>query len=257
MRKIDVNSDLGEGFGPYRIADDEAMLGIVSSVNVACGFHAGDPTIMRSTVRAALARGVAVGAHVGFDDRAGFGRREMRLDAGELEALTLYQIGALHAFAAAEGARVMHVTAHGALGNMSFVDADVAGALAGAVKAFDPGLIVVTLPGCEAAKAAEAAGLRVARLFLADRAYDDAGLLVSRKLPGSVIEDVSAIERRVTELLTAGTIATISGGSIAAEVESILVHGDTPGAVEVATAVRRAIGAAGAEIESLAGKPAV
>ena len=251
MREIDINSDLGEGYGPYRIADDEALLNVVSSANIACGFHAGDPLIMDATVGTAVRLGVDIGAHVGFDDRMGFGRRRIHMSSKEVEKMTLYQLGALHAFAMAHGRKMTHMSAHGALGNLSFVDADVAAALMRAAKAFDPGLLIVTLPNTEAERAAANAGLRVARLFLADRAYTDKGLLVSRDHAGAVIKDLDLVAKRVIELLAEGTITTVTGQKIKAEVESILVHSDTPGAVMLAHAVRSAVATADAKVTPL------
>lgn len=251
MNEIDINSDLGEGFGPYRIADDDALLSIVSSANIACGFHAGDPLIMDETVRVAAERGVDIGAHVGFADRMGFGRRHIQMESRELEKSVLYQLGALQAIATAHGQRVGHVSAHGALGNLSLVDPDAAAALIGAVKAFDPAMTVVTLQNTEAERAAEQAGLRVARLFLADRAYDDAGLLVSRRVEGAVITDTSEIARRVAELLVEKTITTISGKKIPASIDSILVHSDTPKAVTLGQVIRSAVEETGTRIAPL------
>ena len=251
MKSIDINSDLGEGFGPYRIADDDALLGVVSSANIACGFHAGDPVIMDATVATAAKFNVDIGAHVGFDDRMGFGRRKIHMSSKELEKITLYQLGALYAFARVHGRKVTHMSPHGALGNMSFVDTEISTALMTAAKAFDPKLIIVTMPHTEAAKAAESAGLRVARLFLSDRAYTDEGVLVPRGQSGAVIKDLPSVEKRVTELLTEGTVTTISGKKLKTEVESILIHSDTPGAVEVAQKVRAAITAANAKVTPL------
>jgi UPF0271 protein len=241
MIDIDINSDLGEGFGPYQIADDDALLNIVSSANIACGFHAGDPVIMDETVRIAAQRGVDIGAHIGFADRMGFGRRQIQIDHHELEKMALYQLGALHAIAAAHGRKVSHVSAHGALGNLSFVNREIADSLMRAVKSFDPTIVIVTLANTEAERAAKQADLRVARLFLADRAYDDRGLLVSRKLDGAVIKDLSIVTKRVIEILTERTVTTISGQKIDAEVDSILVHSDTPGAVELGQAIQSAV----------------
>lgn len=251
MTDIDINSDLGEGFGPYRIADDDALLNIVSSANIACGFHAGDPVIMDETVRTAVRLGVDIGAHIGFADRMGFGRRRILMSSNEVEKMTLYQLGALHAFATAHGQKMTHMSAHGALGNLSFVDAGIAAALMRAAKAFDPDLLIVTLPNTEAERAAEKEDLRVARLFLADRAYTDQGLLVPREHAGAMVKDLESVVKRVVELLAEGTITTITGQKIKAEVESILVHSDTPGAVALAQAVQSAVKTANARITPL------
>jgi UPF0271 protein len=199
----------------------------------------------------AAQRGVDIGAHVGFSDRMGFGRRQFQIDSHELEKMALYQLGALHAIAAARGRTVTHMSAHGALGNLSFVDREIADTLMRAVKSFDPTIVIVTLANTEAERAARQAGLRVARLFLADRAYDEQGLLVSRKVAGAVIKDLSTVTKRVIEVLSQRTITTISGRKIEAEVDSILVHSDTPGAVELGQAIRSAIKAANGRITPL------
>lgn len=249
--RIDINSDLGEGFGIYRAADDETILALVSSANIACGFHAGDPAIMDRTVRLALEQGADIGAHVGYADRQGFGRRPMAVDARELRLMTLYQLGALRAIAEAAGHRLTHANFHGALGNLSFVDADVAKALLGAMRDFDRDLTFVALPHTEAERAAQRHGLRVVRSFLADRAYDTRGLLVSRATPGAVVKDPQAIRARIVRLLQAGEIETIDGTVIPMAAESILVHSDTPGAVALGQTIRAAVTEAGAEIVPL------
>ncbi|MBI5717171.1 MAG: 5-oxoprolinase subunit PxpA [Burkholderiales bacterium] len=249
---IDLNADLGEGYGPWRMGEDEALLDLVSSANVACGFHAGDPLIMERTVRAALARGVDVGAHVGFPDRQGFGRRVMQIDTAELAAMVTYQLGALAGIARAAGHRMTHMSFHGALGNMAAADAALAAPLLRAVAAFDPSLIVSSSSSRAIEKAAAAAsaagGLRVATTFLADRAIDDEGLLVPRKLPGAVIHEPAAVLARVRLLLAEGQVITHSGRRLALKPHSILVHGDTPGAVALARAVRQAVEQAGGRV---------
>lgn len=245
MPSIDLNSDLGEGFGPYRIADDEAILDIVSSANIACGAHAGDPVVMDATVRGALKRGVRVGAHIGYTDREGFGRRAMSLSLKELECLTIAQLGALAAVATHAGTHLSHANFHGALGNLSFVDRDVARTLINAVKAFDPKLKFVGLPHTEATRAAEDLGVAVVRSFLADRAYTAQGILVSRNQPGSVIKDHQAVAERVTRMLRDGVVDAIDGTVIPMPAESILIHSDTAGAVELATTIKDSVAAAG------------
>ena len=187
--KIDINCDLGEGYGAWTMGDDEALLRVVTSANVACGFHAGDPSIMDRTVRLAQSAGADVGAHVSFPDLQGFGRRLMHLSAKELETLTLYQLGALSGIARPIGKAVTHVTFHGALGNLALVNRDVARALVAATKTFDADLILCIPPLSALQQEAERAGLRVAQLVLADRAYDDQGQLVPRGTPGAVIHD--------------------------------------------------------------------
>lgn len=242
---IDLNADLGEGFGPWRMGEDEALLDIVSSANVACGFHAGDPVIMDRTVRMARARGVDVGAHVGFPDLLGFGRRPMQIEPKELVAYVLYQLSALDGMARTAGHRMTHMSFHGALGNMAAADAALAEPLVRAVADFDPMLIVSSSASRAIEDAAARCGLRVRTTFLADRACDDDGLLVPRKLPDSVIHDQGAVLARVRQLLEEGTVTSYSGRKIPMRVHSILLHGDTPGAVELARAVRGVVEQAG------------
>ena len=242
---IDLNADLGEGFGPWRMGEDEALLDIVSSANVACGFHAGDPVIMDRTVRMALQRGVDVGAHVGFPDLMGFGRRQMQIETKELVACVLYQLSALDGMARTAGHRMTHMSFHGALGNMAAADAALAEPLVRAVADFDPRLIVSTSASRAIEDAAARCGLRVRTTFLADRACGDDGLLVPRKLPGSVIHDQGAVLARVRQLLEEGTVTSYSGRKIPMRAHSILLHGDTPGAVELARAVRSVVEQAG------------
>jgi UPF0271 protein len=242
---IDLNADLGEGFGPWKMGDDDALLGIVSSANVACGFHAGDPVIMDRTVRLARANGVEVGAHVGFPDLLGFGRRQMQVDAGELRAYVLYQLGALAGIARTAGHRITHMSFHGALGNMAAVDAELAGPLVRAVADFDPTLIISSSASQAIEGAAARCGLRIATTFLADRACYADGLLVPRKLPHSVIHDRGAVLARVRQLLEEGTVDTYDGQKIPMKAHSILLHGDTPGAVALAGDVRGVVEAHG------------
>ncbi|WP_406854969.1 5-oxoprolinase subunit PxpA [Alsobacter sp. KACC 23698] len=245
---IDLNADLAEGFGPWRMGDDEALLDVVSSANVACGFHAGDPLIMEQTVRAAAARGVDIGAHVGFPDRQGFGRRPMQIDPAELAAMVVYQLGALAGVARANGARMTHMSFHGALGNMAAADEALARPLVEAVARFDPALIVVSSTSRAIEGAAASCGLRVAVTFLADRAYDAQGLLVPRRLPNSVIHDRDAVLARVRRLLRDGVVETYDGTVIASPAQSILLHGDTAGAVALAREIRAEIETGGGSI---------
>lgn len=238
---IDLNCDLGEGFGPYRLADDATLLAMISSANVACGFHAGDPEIMDRTVRQALEHGVDIGAHIGFADRQGFGRRRLSLTRKELETLTLYQLGALHAIALAAGHKMTHVSFHGALGNMVAEDEDLAMIVLQASHSFDPTLIVSSIPNGAAARAARRLGMPLATKFLADRAYDDDGLLVSRGTPGAVIKDPAAIVERVTRALNEHTVTSITGKPLDMRVDQILLHSDTPGAVELGKVILEAI----------------
>jgi 5-oxoprolinase (ATP-hydrolysing) subunit A len=245
---IDLNADLGEGFGPWRMGEDEAMLGVVSSVNVACGFHAGDPLIMDRTVRLARKRAIDIGAHVGFPDRQGFGRRVMQIDVAELAAMVVYQLGALAGLAKAAGYRMTHMSFHGALGNMAAADAALADPLLRAVADYDRCLIISSSSSKAIEGAAARHGLLVATTFLADRAYDDEGLLVPRNLPNSVIKDEEVVLQRVRQLLDAGTVTTTSGATLPVQARSILLHGDTPGAVQLARSIRAEIEAAGGRI---------
>jgi 5-oxoprolinase (ATP-hydrolysing) subunit A len=245
---IDLNADLGEGYGPWRMGDDEALLEVLSSANVACGFHAGDPVIMERMVRIAGARGVDIGAHVGFPDRQGFGRRVMQIDAGELAAMVTYQLGALSGIARAAGQRMTHMSLHGALGNLAAADAALAAVLVRAVAAFDPSLIISSSSSAAIEGAAAENGLRVATTFLADRACDDQGLLVPRRLPNSVLHDETEVLGRVRQLLAEGTVTTYGGQRITMQPRSILVHGDTPGALLLARRLRSEIESSGGRI---------
>jgi UPF0271 protein len=244
---IDLNADLAEGFGPWRMGDDEALLDVLSSANLACGFHAGDPAIMQRTVQYAMARGVDIGAHVGFPDRQGFGRRVMQIEPAELAAIVIYQLGALNGICRALGARMTHMSFHGALGNMVAADHALAAALVRAVAAFDPGLAILTTASAAIETAAADCGLTVAKTFLADRAYDDDGMLVSRKLAGSVIHERELVLERVRRIILTGEVVTYSGRTFAMRPTSILLHGDTDSAVGLARAIAK-------EIETLGGR---
>ncbi|TKT78363.1 5-oxoprolinase subunit PxpA [Aquamicrobium sp. LC103] len=246
--KIDLNSDMGEGFGPYRLCDDEAMMKIVSSANIACGFHGGDPDTMARMVRLAKANGVSVGAHPGLPDRLGFGRREMPFQADELRQQMLYQLGALTAISGAERVRVSHISFHAAMGNMISRDPVLADLMMDAIGTVVPNLIVFAMPDSEIERAAKRAGLRTHALFLADRAYDSDGHLVARGLPGALVKEENAVRERVRQFLLHGTIETIEGVTIAMPARSILVHSDTPGALELARLVRSEIEATGSTI---------
>nr|WP_284506408.1 5-oxoprolinase subunit PxpA [Caballeronia sp. INDeC2] len=247
-----MNADLGEGFGPYRMGEDEAMMDIVSSANIACGYHAGDPVIMDKTVRLALEKGIDVGAHVGFPDLLGFGRRQIQADPLELAKYVLYQMGALAGIAKAAGAaRLTHMSFHGALGNMAAASYELAEPLVRAVADFDRDVVISVSTNTQIERAAYKLGMQVANTFLADRAYDDNGNLVSRKLEGAVIKDGAAVLARVQQLLEDGTVTTHSGKRLTMAVKSILLHGDTPGAVELARTVRSAIETAGGRVVPL------
>lgn len=246
--KVDLNSDMGEGFGPYRLCDDEAMMDLVSSTNIACGFHAGDPTIMTNMVRLAKARGVDVGAHPGLPDREGFGRRELPFSDAELRQQFLYQLGALIAIAKAEGVRVSHVSFHAAMGNMVNRSEALATAMMEAIHTIDPSLIVFCTDGSIIEQTAKAVGLRTLSLFLADRAYQATGALVPRGQAGDLVKDEAVVRQRVRQFLTEGTVTAICGKVIPMAARSILIHSDTPGSLELAKRVRAEITAAGGEV---------
>jgi 5-oxoprolinase (ATP-hydrolysing) subunit A len=251
MAEIDLNADLGEGFGPWQMGDDKALLGLLSSANIACGFHAGDPAIMDRTVREALDRGVDVGAHVGFPDRQGFGRRVMQIEPAELTSIVVYQLGALAGIAHRAGHRTTHMSFHGALGNLAAADAALADILVRAVAEFDRGLTILSSTSRAIEDAASRHGLRVATSFLADRAYDDHGLLVPRKLPNSIVKDPKTCVERVTHLLQDGTVTTYSGKRLAMRAASILLHSDTQGALALAGEIRAAVERSGAQVVPL------
>jgi UPF0271 protein len=245
---IDLNSDLGEGYGAWTMGDDAAMLMIVSSANVACGFHAGDPSGILETVRQAASRGVAVGAHVSYPDRVGFGRRAMEVAAADLAADVIYQIGALQSLCAAAGTRVTYVKPHGALYNTIAYDAHQGEAVISAIKAMDPSLALMGLAGAPILKRAADAGLAIISEAFADRAYTPSGALVSRRETGSVLHDANLVADRMLQLATEGTIRAIDGTVLRLRVDSICVHGDTPGAVKMAARVRQVLTAQGVAI---------
>jgi 5-oxoprolinase (ATP-hydrolysing) subunit A len=238
---IDLNADLGEGFGPWRMGDDDAMLDIVTSANVACGFHAGDPDIMARTFALARDKGVAIGAHVAFPDLIGFGRRAIPMTTKEIERAVAYQIGAAQALAAYAGHRISYVKAHGALANIAENDANVAGALARATHAVDSSLTLLAIALSEQTRAGESAGLKVAHEIFADRAYVDNGRLQPRGQPGAVITNCEAAIARVREMLTEGALVTITGKRLPTRIDSVCVHGDAAQAVEMARRLRAAL----------------
>jgi UPF0271 protein len=244
-RTIDLNCDMGESFGAYSLGADALVMSSISSANVACGFHAGDPAVMRRTVRMARDAGVAIGAHPGFPDLVGFGRREMRASPQEVEDMVLYQIGALDAVARSEGVRLNHVKAHGALYNMAARDRSLADAIARAVRSFDEALILFVLPASELQRAGEAAGLRVAPEGFADRSYEPDGSLTPRSLPGAVIHDVDAVVARAIDMTLHGSVVARNGIRIAVPAATICTHGDTPGADELTRRIRAGLTAAG------------
>jgi 5-oxoprolinase (ATP-hydrolysing) subunit A len=246
--RIDLNSDVGESFGAYRLGVDAAVMRSISSANVACGYHAGDPGVMRETVRLARDAGVAVGAHPGFPDLVGFGRRELRATPREVEDMVLYQIGALEAIARSEGVALAHVKAHGALYNMAARDRGLADAIARAVRAFDPSLVLFGLPGSALLRAGEAAGLAVASEAFADRAYEPDGSLTPRSTRGSVIDDPGEVLRRSMTLVTDGKVIATDGSALSFEVHTLCVHGDTAGADQLARQLREGLERHGIEV---------
>ena len=245
MRRIDLNCDCGEGFGAYAMGDDAAMLDIVTSANVACGFHAGDPDVMAKTFALAKARHVAIGAHPGFDDRAGFGRRPMALSEAEVERLVAYQIGAAQALAGLAGHLLTHVKPHGALSNIAMSETGIARAIARATRAVDANLAFLAVSGTELERAGSAEGLRTIAEIYADRGYTDSGHLAPRAMPGAVLHDRDEAAARAVEMIMSGEVIALSGKRIPVGIASICVHGDTPGAVAMARAVREALVAAG------------
>ncbi|APO69818.1 LamB/YcsF family protein (plasmid) [Rhizobium gallicum] len=250
MFDIDLNSDLGESFGPWPMGDDASMLSIVTSANIACGFHAGDPAGILSVLREAGRRGVVVGAHVGYRDLVGFGRRNMDPSSEELIGDVIYQIGALQGLARAAGTTVRYVKPHGALYNTIAHDARQAADVIEGIKAIDPSLPLMALSGAPIVKQARAAGLTVVCEAFADRAYNADGSLVSRRLPGSVIHEPEIVAARMLGLVKEGCINAIDGTEIKLEAESICVHGDTPASVFLARALRDALVSKGVELKS-------
>ncbi len=249
MTAIDLNADLGEGFGKWRLGDDDALLDIVTSANVACGFHAGDPALMHRVCDAAAARGVAVGAQVGYRDLAGFGRRRIDYEPDELRDDILYQIGALEAFCRVAGTSVRYVKPHGALYNTAAVDPGQASAVVAAIRAYDPGLPVLCLPGSVLAARAADDGLVVVAEGFADRGYRADGTLMPRSAPGAVIHDPFLVATRAVRMAVEQVVVADDGTVVACPVRSICVHGDTPGAVQLAAQVRAALGNVSAFVE--------
>jgi len=249
--RVDLNADVGESFGVYKTGSDELLLRTVTSANVACGFHAGDPSVMRQTVRMAAQTGVSIGAHPGFPDLGGFGRREMNIEPREIVDLVLYQIGALSAVAKAEGASVRHVKPHGALYNMSVRRADIAEAIAHAVASFDDALVLIGLAGSELLSAAERLGLRVAAEGFADRSYEHDGSLTPRHLAGAVVSEPETAVEQAVRMVRDGKVAARDGSTFSLKVDTICVHGDTRGAADLAAAVRTGLEQAGVTIAAL------
>ena len=253
VRVIDLNSDLGEGFGVWTLGDDDALLDVVTSANVACGFHAGDPDILRRVCAQAAERGVSIGAQVSYRDLAGFGRRSIDVPAASLTNDVLYQIGALEAFARAAGVRVSYVKPHGALYNRVVSDEQQAAAVVAAVVAYDPTLPILGLASSALLRHAAEAGLTAVPEAFADRAYTDSGTLVPRSEPGAVLHDVEAVASRVVQMVATGRVTAVSGTEIGIDVRSVCVHSDTPGAVAMAIAVRNALRKVGVVLQGFAG----
>ncbi|OLF17450.1 LamB/YcsF family protein [Actinophytocola xanthii] len=250
MTVLDLNCDVAEGFGAWRIADDDALLEVVSSANIACGFHAGDPATMRRACATAVAQGVAIGAHVGYRDLAGFGRRHLDLTPTELTDDVLYQLGALRAFAEAEGGRVGYVKPHGALYGAIGSDEAQAGAVVEAVRQFDDTLPVLGMPGSRWLALAAAAGLPAVHEAFLDRGYTPQGRLVSRRSPDALLSDPELVARRCVRLAEAGEIVAVDGTVLAVDARSVCVHSDTPGSLELARAARAALTGAGVTLRS-------
>ena len=252
MLRVDMNSDLGESFGAYTIGMDAEILKYVTSANIACGFHAGDPVVLRKTVALAAQAGVAIGAHPGYPDLQGFGRRNMSLSAEELKACVQYQIGAILAFAKANGLKLQHVKPHGAMYNMAAVDIKLSRAICEGVAEVDPNIILLCLASSKHIDAAKEVGLRYASEVFADRAYNEDGTLVSRKLPGAVIHDTELAISRTVRMVKEGVVTTITGKDIPISADSICVHGDNVSALAFVKNIRETLIAEGVEIRNIA-----
>jgi UPF0271 protein len=249
--RIDINSDTGESFGAYTIGHDAGLFKSITSANVAAGFHAGDPSVLRDTIRLAKKHGVAVGAHPGFPDLVGFGRRELNVTLKEAEDLVLYQVAAVAGVAAAEGVKLQHVKPHGALFNMAVRHRDLSDAIARAVASFDRKLILFGLPGSEILNAGRAAGLPVAAEVFADRAYEPDGSLASRRKPGAVMHDAATVVARAVRMVKERTVVAIDGSVVTLEADTICVHGDTPGSDDLALRIRAGLEAAGVTVRAI------
>lgn len=252
MTVIDLNSDVGESFGRWRLGDDEAMLALVTSANVACGFHAGDPSTLRATTTVAARGGIVVGAQVGYRDLAGFGRRFVDVAPSELADDVVYQLGALDGMCRVAGTRVRYVKPHGALYNTAVHHEGQAGAIVAAVRDYDSGLPILGLPGSALLRAAEAAGLRAVPEVFADRGYTPDATLVPRSEPGAVLEDPLEVAQRVLRIVTEGLVRGVDGTDVRVRGDSVCVHSDSPGAVEMASAVRAVLDGAGIDVAAFA-----
>jgi 5-oxoprolinase (ATP-hydrolysing) subunit A len=248
---VDLNADVGESFGSYTFGDDLVLMKAVTSVNVAAGFHAGDPSVLRATLRHARSAGVAIGAHPGFPDLAGFGRRNLHLSPREAEDIVLYQLAAVAGVARTEGCELQHVKPHGALYNMAVRDEVLAGAIARAVAAFDRKLLLIGPPGSELLRAGLDAGLRVAAEAFADRAYKPDGSLVPRTEAGALLTDSALVSNRVLRMVTNHEVDAVDGSTLTMEAETFCIHGDTPGAGRLAAAVRQRLEASGITVRRL------
>ena len=246
--RLDLNADLGEGHGPWRLGDDFALLPVLSSANVACGYHAGDAEIMAGTVVAAKRSGTDIGAHIGLPDLIGFGRRRMEIDGERFASHVLYQLGALHALATAAGSRVTHASFHGALGDMACADEALALPLVGAIAAFDRRIVISTAPDTMIMRAARRHGLASIGIFCADRGYGADGKLVSRRHPGAVLHDPADVARRMRRFIADGTVETVDGNALPIQAQTVMIHSDTPNAVAIARAIRAAVETAGGNI---------
>lgn len=251
MPRIDLNCDMGESFGAYEMGHDEAVLDHVSSANIACGFHAGDPRTMHRTVKMALDRGVAIGAHPGLPDLQGFGRRNMTLSRAEAYDCVIYQVGALSGFAQALGGKLTYVKAHGALYNMAARDPALAEAIASAVADYDRSMAFYGLAGSELIRAAQAAGLRAVSEVFADRSYQDDGSLTPRTQPGAMIEDVEVSVAQVRRMVLEGTVRSVSGKEVPVQADTLCIHGDQPGALAFVRRIRDELARAGIDVRAV------
>jgi UPF0271 protein len=250
-RTVDLNADMGESYGPWVMGHDATLLDIVTSANIACGFHAGDADVMAKTMRLALDRGVGLGAHPGFADLQGFGRRRITLSAEELANMITYQMGAAQAMARAAGGALRHLKLHGAMANMAAEDIEMAKTCYAAAEKVQPGIVIMTLAGTAQEAAADALGLNRAGEIFADRAYNDDATLVDRSLPDAVIHDAALAGQRITEMVKEGAIITANGKRIPTRIDTICCHGDTPEAVEIARSVRDRLRSAGITLGKL------
>lgn len=249
---LDLNCDLGEGFGVWRLGDDEALLDVVTSANIACGFHGGDPTIMRRACEKAASNGVSIGAHVGYRDLVGFGRRPMTIQPADLANEVIYQVAALDGIARAASSRVRYVKPHGALYNTVVADAEQAAAVVDAVRSYDSSLVILGLPDSQLLRLAADANLTTVREAFGDRAYHSDGTLVSRHQPGSVITSATAVADRCLEMARTGQVSSVDGEPVNVQARSVCIHGDTPGAVELVRRVRDILADSGVAVSAFA-----